>query len=82
MLRKDDKIVTAYAEPAAGPGWSNQPLWVIVRRGGELFEECLQPHEQTAEMLTLYQVSAAAHSAMRGAVSAMLATKPRVKKEG
>lgn len=31
MILKTEKIVTAFAEYAAGPGWANRPLWVIVR---------------------------------------------------
>ena len=68
-IAKDERIVTAYAERANGPGWANSPIWVIVRdRFGNLREECLQPDEQTAEMAVLYRVSEAAHSAMVSAV--------------
>lgn len=64
-LRKGDKIITAYAESANGPGWANSPLWLIVL--GEdraLRQECVQPDEQTKEMLALYSVSEAAHCSM------------------
>jgi len=73
MFTKDDRIVTAYAESAAGPGWANQPIWVIVRgRDGALREECIQPDEQTDWMYALYAVSAAAHGSMVKAVRAHL----------
>src|SRR5438552_91090 len=50
ILADDDAIVTAYAESAAGPGWANSPIWVIVRRrDGNLRMECLQPDEQTRD---------------------------------
>lgn len=64
-LRKGESIVTAFAEGASGPGWSNALVWVIIRRvDGALEQECLQPDEQTAEMSALYAVSAAAHGSM------------------
>lgn len=66
----DCSIVTAYAEPARGPGWHNTPIWVIWADGGmRLHRDCLQPDEQTAEMRVLYEVSAAAHAAMTAGVS-------------
>lgn len=69
-LWKHDHVLTAYAEPAAGPGWANAPLWLIIRdaRDGSLRRECLQPDEQTSEMRTLYPVCAAAHLSMLAAV--------------
>lgn len=61
-------IIAAYAEPAAGPGWANSPLWLIVRdENQKLRRECLQPEEQTADILNLYSVSAAAHAAITSA---------------
>lgn len=58
-------IVTAYAEPASGPGWSNAPIWVITRDGNNvLHQECIQPDAQTPEMAALYAVSTAANASM------------------
>lgn len=56
-----DKVMVAWAEPARGPGWANQPIWVLVRSqlDGGLRIECVQPGEQSREMLLLYGVSAA-----------------------
>ena len=69
-LRDRESVVTAFAEPASGPGWANSPLWVIVRAAdGSLRQECLQPGEQTAEMRSLYPICAAAHRAMTSTVS-------------
>lgn len=69
-------IVCAFAEPSFGPGWANAPIWFVTRNGnGNLTLECLQPAEQTAEMQTLYKVSAAAHSAMTSAVERSFAKK-------
>lgn len=61
-LGENDRIVSAYAQPANGPGWSNAPLWVVVRDGdGRLREECLQPGEQPRGVLTLYRIASAVH---------------------
>lgn len=44
-LGKHDKVVTAYAERASGPGWGNSPIWVIIRSNldGAYRQECIQP---------------------------------------
>lgn len=73
-LKSHDHILTAYAESAAGPGWANYPVWVIIRdASGKLREECIQPSEQTVRMEYLYSVSQAAHLSMREAVTTRLA---------
>lgn len=65
----NEHIVTAYAESADGPGWANAPIWVIIRQeDGTLCWECIQPKDQTAEMVILYKVSQAAHQSMVAAV--------------
>lgn len=59
-------VVTAFAEPACGPGWANQPVWVICRNhDGSLYMECIQPEEQTREMRLMYSLSADIHQKMR-----------------
>lgn len=74
MILKTEKIVTAFAEYAAGPGWAGRPLWVIVRdENHRLREECIQPEDQTAEMRALFRVSNAAHKAMTSAVESAVA---------
>lgn len=71
MICNDDKIVTAYAEYASGPGWVNRPIWVIVRGADmALREECIQPEDHTPELLALFDVSSAVQVAMTAAVSA------------
>lgn len=63
--KSQSTVVTAYAETASGPGWSNAPIWVITRDSNNvLHQECLQPDEQTPEMAALYAVSSAAHASM------------------
>lgn len=65
-LADGESIVTAYAQAAAGPGWSNTPVWVIVRGAdGKLREECLQPTEQTQTMRLFYRISQEAHLTMK-----------------
>lgn len=69
-LGKHDKVVTAYAERASGPGWGNSPIWVIIRSNldGAYRQECIQPADFVPEFIYLYQVSHAAHQAMTRAV--------------
>ena len=74
LLAAGETVVTAFANSAHGPGWGNQPVWVVIRciDGVRLRELCLQPKEQTPEMHTLYRLSEAAHVAMSGAVDQMV----------
>ena len=69
-LKEHDRVVTAFANSAAGPGWANSPLWVVIRDGmtGLYREECIQPEEQTDEMHALYPFSQLAHVKMMAAV--------------
>lgn len=68
MIKKSDLIVTAFCQPASGPGWSNCPLWVIVKRDGVLIEECIQPNEQSELMMHLYKLSSAIQTEMMFAI--------------
>lgn len=76
LLAPGEYVVTAWAEAAAGPGWSNAPLWVLVgaplitQKGYRI--ECLQPDEQTAAMVTLYGISAQVHESMRASAASLL----------
>lgn len=68
-LRKDEYVITAFASPASGPGWANALIKVVIGDcNGELRVSYIQPEDQTAEMHFLYDVSAAAHSAMTNAI--------------
>jgi hypothetical protein len=77
-MKKSDRIkacqvLCAFAEPARGPGWSNQPIWYIFRStSGELIQGCLQPKDHTREMAALYRVSAEVHAALTAAVARKL----------
>ena len=53
-----EKVVCAYAALAEGPGWSNQPLYVVIQSSsGTLREECIQPSEFSSTIWTLYGIS-------------------------
>ena len=74
MSRFDGDLGTGWAEACRGPGWSNRPVWVLLRdpATGAHRVECLQPEEQTARMRTLFDVSAAASASMTFAAAAMI----------
>jgi len=64
-LGKGESLVTAWAEHASGPGWSNYVIFGIVRTSeGKLVEFSVQPEEQTPEMRTLFSVSRVANEEM------------------
>lgn len=73
-LSEHEYVETAYAQHAAGPGWSNTPLWIVITDGatGKTRKACLQPDEQTTEMHTLYSFAALAHESMMSAVSRVI----------
>jgi len=67
-LKKGCHIITAFAESAAGPGWANSPIWIVVQDENKKIQmECIQPEEQTPEMRLLYAISQAAHFSMTNA---------------
>jgi len=74
MLHPKDEILTAWGEHAKGSGWSNDVLWVLVRRfeplkgGWPLSIEAIQPEEHNDEIRTLFNISAALNKEMIEAV--------------
>ena len=79
-IQPDDQIVSAWGECAAGPGWANQPLWVIVRsREGKLRMACIQPEDQTMEIHTLFKVSAVVSAQMCKAVEECMKSRSKRK---
>ena len=78
-LSEFDRIVTAYARKASGPGWSNRPLWVVVedRRTGKMREECIQPQQQSEEVWRLYDIASEVDAALYAAVKRMLPNNSR-----
>lgn len=72
LLNPGEHVIAAWAEPASEPGWA-RPVWALVRNlNGELRTVCLQPNEQTEEILTLYRISVAVHFGMTSAVRRLL----------
>ena len=73
-----DSVICAYARKASGPGWANDPLWVVIadRRTGTLREECIQPGQQNYEMRVLYDIAAQVDTAMMFAVDNLLRKAP------
>ena len=77
-LGERDTIVCCYAQPVHGPGWSNTPLWVIIRDGdGFLREECLQPRDQGPDVRRIYGIAAEVHEAMLSAVGKVVSRRAR-----
>jgi hypothetical protein len=70
MLAADEQIVAVVPERAAGPGWSNAPVWVhIVGQSGQRYRcECLQPQEQTPELMALFRIGEEVCKSLRDAV--------------
>ena len=68
-LKEGDHIETAWAKFAAGPGWANQPLWVLIKRASGKYEvACLQPEEYTPDVRMLYAISNVVCDSMTAAV--------------
>jgi len=74
-------IVAAWAERCSGPGWSNTIIWYLERdEMGTLRVEAIQPNEQTAEMMELFEFSEVAARRMLSAVVRRKQGKPRRKR--
>ena len=73
--KKGDRVLAAWGERCAGPGWANSPLWVLLVNQGEHRVEVLQPQEQTAGMHLLFGVSAAVNIALCREIENELARK-------
>lgn len=72
-LRKDEYVITAFADPAFSHGWSNNLVLVIIGdSNGGVRTEAIQPEYQTVAMIALFGVSAAAHHAMTKAVESAM----------
>jgi hypothetical protein len=73
-LTEEERICTAYAEKCKGPGWSNRPVWVIVENilTGEIRAKCMQPSQQSEEILALYNISHEVNKALTRAVYKVL----------
>lgn len=70
QLSPDEHIIAVVPSFSAGPGWSNQPLWVYIEQSAtkKLRTECFQPDEQTPEMHALFAPGAAMAAALMRSV--------------
>lgn len=77
-LRDGDRIVATHCEHCAGPGWSNEIVWVVVQSiGGALRMESIQPSERSFAIATLMDVCATADMSMVLAVKRLAAADGR-----
>ncbi len=79
ILRERETILAAVPETCAGPGWQNTVVWVYIRRmDGLIRSECLQPLEQSDEMLTLFDAGEAMCDALKAAIPVRRTVKRRL----
>lgn len=73
VVNDGECVVTAWAEPASGPGWTNDLVCVLIRdQHGGLRIDYIQPSEHSPDMRALYEVSAVASRAITRAAEASL----------
>lgn len=77
-LANNEYVVTVWAEA----GWSNRPLWVLIRRDGtsDYRVKCLQPDEHPATAAYLYDISCQVNGKLRDAVEAQIRERTKVKR--
>jgi len=80
--KKHDCVIAAWCEHAAGPGWANSPVFVVVkdRRDGTHRIECLQPEEQTFVMSVIFGICAQSHNILVSEVEKCVMQKKKIKK--
>jgi hypothetical protein len=73
-LKNNEFIITAWAEVATGPGWSNAPIYVLIgaRGGGGHRVECLQPGEQGPLLPLIHRAAAAMSEVVTDRVRAIV----------
>lgn len=81
-LASNERIVTAYAERMSGPGWSNQPVIVVIETTNSsgtatLRTEWVQPRCQPPGMADMFDVFAASHVALMRLVETVVQKKRR-----
>lgn len=79
QIAPDERVVTAWAEYASGPGWHNSLVIALVSKRGTTDYRMvyLQPEEQTREMVTLRDVSATVAAKMTRLCAVALGESPR-----
>lgn len=82
-LNPDEHIIAVVPAFAAGPGWSNQPVWVYIEQSAtkKLRTECIQPDEQTPEMRALFAPGAVMAAALVRSVRVEEVAEKRVAKK-
>jgi len=72
-LAKTDHIVGCWCETAAGSGWSNYFIKVVVAdKYHKLRIEWIQPNEMTRDMVVLFNTGDALHSELKRHVTSTL----------
>jgi hypothetical protein len=73
LLHEGEFVLTAWAERASGPGWSNTPVYAVIANQSASPPTyrvvCIQPNEQTFEMKTVFPYSLQSHADMVEAVN-------------
>lgn len=68
-LMDGESVIAVVCENAAGPGWANAPAWIHIRTAtGGLRSECIQPHQRSAELYTLFAFAEIMHRSLLAAV--------------
>ena len=69
LLDRGERVIAVVPERASGLGWSNSPTWVyIATTDGRLRCECIQPHQRSKDLYTLYAAGEAMCAALKSAV--------------
>lgn len=76
-IQSGDRIVSAWAENARGPGWQNQLFIVLVEQhsDGKMRVESVQMREATPCMIAIFDICAAAHKSLMDSMKAAEVTK-------
>lgn len=68
-LQHGERILAVVPHRAAGPGWSNSPIWVYIgNNDGKFRSECIQPDERNAELAALFDVGYAVNKSLIAAL--------------
>jgi hypothetical protein len=69
LLEKYEQVIAVIPQHAKGPGWANEPTWIVIRGIGPTYrEECIQPEERTRELSALYNAGEAMMQSLIAAV--------------
>ena len=69
LLGRGERVIAVVPERDYGPGWSNSPTWVYIATvDGQMRCECIQPHQRSQDLYTLYAAGEAMCAALKSAV--------------